>query len=203
MHKNTHQNLLSRISVLVLFVVLIWTLPVISATRAHADERAVNEFAKIAVDPPTPTSPAGQPPQKPEEEAPLWRPQFLGAQSTIIGQHLFLLHSPYSSNLSLRTDGDTQTTKTFGAYFGMALARNLQAYLDFEMFKGAGISNATGLGGLTNGDVVREGANDLGKGPYVARKYLRYVLPLGDDTREVSRAQDQLRGNGSVESSGV
>jgi len=194
MQKNTHQNLISRAAVPLLGVVLLGTLPVISATRVDADAQPVDEFAKITVDSPTSTPPAGQAPQKPEEKTALWRPLLLGAQSTIIGQHLFPLRSPYSSNLSLRTDGDTQTTKTFGAYFGMALARNLQAYLDFEMFKGAGISNATGLGGLTDGDVVREGANDLGKGPYVARKYLRYMLPLHDDTRDVSRTQDQLPG---------
>jgi hypothetical protein len=144
------------------------------------------------VDPPTPALPAGQSSQKLEEETPLWRPQLLGAQSTIIGQHLFPLHSPYASNLSVRTSGDTQSTETFGTYFGMALARNLQAYLDFEMFKGAGINNATGLGGLSNGDVIRQGGSDLGKGPYVARRYLRYVLPLGVATREIGRAQDQL-----------
>ncbi len=185
---------MSRVSVLALVAVLMGALPVTRATRAHANEPPVHEFAIVMVDPPSPALPADQSPQKLQEETPPWRPQLLGAQSTIIGQHLYPLHSPYSSNLSLRTDGDTQTTKTFGAYFGMALARNLQAYLDFEMFKGAGISNATGLGGLTDGDVVRQGANDLGKGPYVARRYLRYVLPLGDDRREVGRAQDQVPG---------
>ncbi len=194
MQKNNNQVLMSRVSVLALVAVLMGALPVIRATQAHANEQPVHEFAIVMVDPPTPALPAGQSPQKLGEETPLWRPQLLGAQSTIIGQHLFPLHSPYSSNLSLRTDGDTQTTKTFGAYFGVALAKNLQAYLDFEMFKGAAINNATGLGGLTNGDVVREGANDLGKGPYVARKYLRYALPLGDDRQEVGRAQDQVSG---------
>jgi high affinity Mn2+ porin len=194
MQKNNNQVLMSRVSVLALVAVLMGALPVTRATQAHANEQPVHEFAIVMVDPPSPALAADQSPQKLQEETPLWRPQLLGAQSTIIGRHLYPLHSPYSSNLSLGTDGDTQTTKTFGAFFGMALASNLQAYLDFEMFKGAGISNATGLGGLTDGDVMREGANDLGKGPYVTRKYLRYVLPLGDDRREVGGVQDQVPG---------
>jgi carbohydrate-selective porin OprB len=63
-----------------------------------------------------------------------------------------------------------------------------------EMFKGAGVSNATGMAGLSNGDVIRSGVVNLGKRPYVARRYWRYTLPLGEETESVAAAQDQLAG---------
>ena len=119
-------------------------------------------------------------------------PQLLGAQYTFVDQHQDSLRSPYAGPNSLYPRGDTEQSHTFGAYFGVPLTARLQFYFDMEMFKGEGVSNATGLGGLTNGDVIRSGTADLGKRPYVARRYFRYVLPLGDATETVERAQDQL-----------
>ncbi len=130
--------------------------------------------------------------------APDFAPQFLGAQYTFVDQRQSALRAPYEGPLSIRADGDIARSHTFGAYFGVQLPAHLQFYLDLEMFKGEGVSNAAGLAGLTNGDVVRSGTVDLGKRPYIARRYLRYVLPLGDETGEVARAQDQLPGREAV-----
>ncbi|MDE2257594.1 MAG: carbohydrate porin, partial [Xanthomonadaceae bacterium] len=81
-----------------------------------------------------------------------------------------------------------------GAYFGVQLPANFQFYADIEKFDGEGVSGATGMGGLSNGDVVRSGTVQLKKRPYFARHYLRYVIPLGDAVHDVDRAQDQLPG---------
>jgi carbohydrate-selective porin OprB len=59
---------------------------------------------------------------------------------------------------------------------------------------GAGVSGATGLGGLTNGDVIREGTVGLKKEFYIARLYARFMLPLGTDAVHVERGQDQIAG---------
>ncbi|RDI98335.1 carbohydrate porin [Dyella solisilvae] len=128
------------------------------------------------------------------DEAALFVPQWLGAQYTFVDQHQDSLHSPYEGPMSLRPQGDTARSHTFGAYFGVALPGHLQLYTDVEMFKGEGVSGATGLGGLTNGDVIRSGTVSLGKDPYLARAYLRWMLPLGDETTAVERGQDQLPG---------
>lgn len=128
------------------------------------------------------------------DEAPLFIPQWLGAQYTFIDQHQNSLHSPYAGKQSLLARSDTERSHTFGAYFGVALPAHLQFYFDVEMFKGQGVSGATGLGGLPNGDVIRSGSGSLGKGPYVARRYLRWTLPLGDETADIERAQGQLPG---------
>ncbi|MGH8190727.1 MAG: carbohydrate porin [Rhodanobacteraceae bacterium] len=90
--------------------------------------------------------------------------------------------------------GDTEQSHTFGAYFGVQLPAHLQFYFDLEMFKGEGVSGATGLGGLTNGDVIRSGTGELGKRAYVARRYLQWTLLLGGAMQPVERAQDQLPG---------
>jgi len=71
------------------------------------------------------------------------------------------LDSPYEGRLSLDPNGDTEQTHTIGFYFGWAPTSWAQAYLDVEKFMGAGVSGSVGLAGLTNGDVVREGAAGL------------------------------------------
>lgn len=127
-------------------------------------------------------------------DAPLFVPQLLGAQYTFVDQHQYALRSPYAGPLSLRARGDSARSHTFGGYFCVQLPARLQFYFDVEMFKGEGVSGATVLAGLTNGDVIRSGAVQLGKRPYVARRYLQWTLPLDDAMRAITRAQDQLPG---------
>jgi len=121
-------------------------------------------------------------------------PQLVGAQYSFILQNQSPLLSPYASKLSLDPDGDTQPTHTIGIYLGWAPLDWLQGYVDVEKFMGSGVSNATGLAGLTNGDVVREGAAGLKKEFYFARDYLRFMLPLGDGVTAVERGKDQIGG---------
>ncbi|MBU6417630.1 MAG: carbohydrate porin, partial [Xanthomonadaceae bacterium] len=75
----------------------------------------------------------------------LFVPQLLGAQYTFIDQHQDALRSPYAGPLSLKADGDTEQSHTFGAYFGVQLPAHFQYYFDVEMFKGEGVSGATGV----------------------------------------------------------
>ncbi len=129
-----------------------------------------------------------------DEEPRYFIPQLLDAQYTLISQYQSPITSPYESALSLRGQGDEERSHTFGAYFGLPLTNTLQFYFDVEMFKGEAVSGGTGLGGGANGDVVHAGTANLGKRAYVARRYLRYLIPLDNDTHDVERAQDQLAG---------
>ncbi len=45
-------------------------------------------------------------------------------------------------------------------------------------------SNGLGLGAYTNADVIRAGPANLGHGPYLARMYARYVIPLSGEVGE-------------------
>jgi high affinity Mn2+ porin len=121
-------------------------------------------------------------------------PMLIGAQYTYVLQHQAALDAPYSGRLSVQPQADTQSTHTIGAYLGWAPVSWGQLYLDTEKFMGAGVSGATGLGGLTNGDVVREGAANLPKTFYIARVFARFMLPLGPEVAPVERSQDQIPG---------
>ena len=129
------------------------------------------------------------------QESTPWRPELLGAQFTAIGQRLAPLHSPYAGRNSLRAGGDAALTHTYGLYGGMALSRTMAAYLDVEMARGSGVSDATGLAGVTNGDVIRQGAVGLSRWPVMARAFLRWTLPLSSELAFAERGMDQLPGD--------
>jgi len=131
---------------------------------------------------------------KEAQTLPPWFPRVLGAQATVIDQGVLPFRSPYRDANSFKANGDNQISQTYGLYFGSQATRRLQLYFDVEMFKGDGISNATGLGGLTNGDVIRSGSIDLPKDPYVARGYLNYVVPLSSEITPIERGMDQIPG---------
>ena len=121
-----------------------------------------------------------------------WVPQVLGTQITVIAQQLASFDAPYSGPMSLVASGDHAVSHTYGLYLGARIAPRLDGYLDVEMARGSGISHASGLAGVTNGDVLRQGTADLGNGPYVARAFLRFTLPLGGTVDSVARGIDQL-----------
>jgi high affinity Mn2+ porin len=126
-------------------------------------------------------------------------PLLLAAQYTFIEQRQSTLESPYEGRLSLHPDGDRQGTHTIGFYSGWAPLAWAQLYLDAEKFMGAGVSDATGLGSLTNGDVIRQGVPGLKKEFYIARAYARFMLPLGGAVASVARGQDQIPGTEAVQ----
>ena len=141
-----------------------------------------------------------------EGAAPFWAPQILGLQINAIAQTLAPFRSPYSGSSSLVSTGDHGVSHVYGVYLGaepFTWGRNgeprttVQAYLDVEMARGHGVSRATGLAGVTNGDVLRAGSADLGSGPYVARAFVRLTRPLagGRALDTLSRGADQLPGS--------
>ncbi|HEX4629235.1 MAG TPA: carbohydrate porin [Gemmatimonadales bacterium] len=125
---------------------------------------------------------------------PRWIPQLLGAQFTVIAQYLPRFPARYSGPNSLTNQGDREGTHSYGIYFGARLSGRLAAYLDLEMARGAAVGSAVGLGGITNGDVIRQGNVQLGQGPYLARGYVRYTVPLAQERETATRAMGQLPG---------
>jgi high affinity Mn2+ porin len=128
-----------------------------------------------------------------------WQPALLGTQITVITQHLDPVRSPYAGPNSLGPNAQTKTSDSYGVYGGVQVSPHLQGYLDVEMIRGSGINHVTGLAGPTNGDVIRQGTVDLGNGPYVARAFVRYTIPLAGASRDtLARGMDQIA---TVESS--
>jgi hypothetical protein len=133
----------------------------------------------------------------PQSPLPPWFPQLLGAQVDAVYQNSPSFHSPYTGDKSFIFDHSfkQRLTHVYGLYVGSQITPSLQAYADFEMFRGSGISNGLGLGGYTNADVIRAGPANLGQEPYLARLYARYVIPLSDAvTDPVERGMDQIPG---------
>jgi high affinity Mn2+ porin len=118
-------------------------------------------------------------------------PQFLGAQATVIGQRLSPFSSQYTGPMSFTSTGDRQVSESYGAYAGICVITGLDLYVDAEMIRGAGISHASGVAGVTNGDVIRQGSADLGDGPYIARLFLRWSRALrGGGLDTIGRGMD-------------
>ena len=142
-------------------------------------------------------APAEQQAEQKTEGLPAWIPKLLGMQFNGIYQNVPGFRSPYEGVHSFKTDGGEShnITHIYGAYIGSQVLPSLQAYLDIEMAKGSGVSKGQGLGGYTNGDVIRTGSVDLGTGPYVARAYLRYYYALSSEAEKMERGQDQLPGD--------
>jgi hypothetical protein len=129
--------------------------------------------------------------------APCPRPlaRFLGAQTTFIGHNLPGFYAAYSGQMSLTAHSDKQLSQSYGVYSGSCVVPHLEVYLDAEMVRGSGISHASGLGAVTNGDVLRQGSVDLGTGPYVARAFVRSTWDLPSGERDtIAAAPDALPG---------
>ena len=128
------------------------------------------------------------------------RPKLLGLQFNGVYQYMPPFHSPYQGphSLTFHNNEEQDTTHTYGVYLGSQLARNLQLYVDTELFQGFGVSDGQGLAGYVNGDVIRAGSSNLPKVPYLARYYLRYFVPLSSETEKVERCMDQLPGEQPV-----
>jgi hypothetical protein len=128
-------------------------------------------------------------------QIPDWFPKLLGFQATGIYQYVPPFHSPYQgdNSFSFRNGLEHQFTSSYGLYFGSQIADNLQIYCDTELFEGKGISSGLGLGGYVNGDLIRAGPSNLGTEPYLARLYLRYLIPLSNERGEKAEpGMDQL-----------
>src|SRR5438270_13958064 len=84
--------------------------------------------------------------------------RLLGAQATFIGQSLLPLPAAYNGPMSMTNGGDHQMSESYGAYGGACITSALTAYVDAEMIRGGGVSRASGVAAVTNGDVLRQGS---------------------------------------------
>jgi len=132
--------------------------------------------------PTTPAATQAAPPQQ----------MYVGFQATGNAQHVFPFHSPYQGAQSLLSRNETEATNTYTIYVGYRVNKRLEAYVDPEISKGHGLSQGYGLGGFTNGDVVR--TPTLDQSPYLARYVLREVIPIGKEAEPVAQGEVQLAG---------
>ncbi len=119
-------------------------------------------------------------------------PYLVGGQATAIWQYHSTFDSRYQGPNSLQAHAEDAISHTYTLYTGVRLQPWIDLYGDAEMIRGGGLSDALGLAGFTNGDVIRN--PDVGTDPYMARLFLRITLPLGPETEEVETDQLQIAG---------
>jgi hypothetical protein len=109
---------------------------------------------------------------------------WLSGQANIIFQGRLPFHSPYEGPNSFRGSAEYKTSLVGTLYTAMRATRsiryNTDLILDVESAGGRGLSQALGLAGFTNLDVVRN--PNLGSTPYLARYQIHQVIGLTDRT---------------------
>lgn len=139
------------------------------------DKRAV---AANAPDPPTEAPVATMFPHP--EDGRYW----ISGQANIIYQGRLPFHSPYQGSNSFRNSAEYKTSMVGTLYTGLRRNRSVRYNTDFifdlESAAGRGLSEALGLAGFTNLDVVRN--PNLGATPYIARYQIHQTIGLTDKT---------------------
>ena len=154
-----------------------------SASNSAADPQRDAAATAHVADPP------------PEEGTEAMFPHFKDSRFWLSGQMNFIFqthppfHAAYSGKNSLSTNYEKATSRLMTLYTGVRLNNSTELLVDVEDAAGKGLSNALGLGGITNLDVVRipgEGS-PLSTAPYLARGMIHKVFALSKDKIENDR----------------
>jgi hypothetical protein len=113
---------------------------------------------------------------------------WLSAQLNAIGQAQPGFHSPYAGDNSLRSEDHTALSFVATVYAGYQLTSTTMIVVAGESAGGGGLSDALGLAGFANLDVVRNPT--LGAAPYLGRAFVDQIIPLSDT--EQRRDRDPL-----------
>ena len=115
---------------------------------------------------------------------------WVSGQANVILQWHPAFPAKYTGPNSLRPEPENGTSKVYTLYLGYELTLTTEVFLDMESAGGHGLSDALGLAGVTNLDVVRN--TTLSQVPYVARLMLRQIIPLTSKRVEAERDQFHL-----------
>jgi hypothetical protein len=111
---------------------------------------------------------------------------WLSGQANIIYQGRLPFHSLYEGTNSFRSSAEYKTSMVGTLYTAFRPSRsiryNTDLIFDLEAAEGRGLSQALGLAGFTNLDVVRN--PNLGKKPYIARYGFHQVIGLSQENVE-------------------
>ena len=117
----------------------------------------------------------------PHSEDPRW---WISGQANIIIQGDLPFHSPYQGTNSFISRGEYKTSMVGTLYTALrrnqSIRYNTDFIFDLEAAEGRGLSEALGIAGFTNLDVVRN--PNLGRVPYVARYQIHQVFGFTNKT---------------------
>jgi high affinity Mn2+ porin len=139
-------------------------------------------WAQSPADKPEADAPGGPSTVLPHPDNTRW---YIGGQFNTVFQAHPSFSAKYSGPNSLHTRAESEDSRVYTLYTGLQLSGTTEVLFDMESTSGRGISDALGLAGFTNLDVVRN--PELGAKPYIARAMVHQVIPLSRETEESSR----------------
>jgi high affinity Mn2+ porin len=110
---------------------------------------------------------------------------WISGQSNIVFQWHPSFDARYSGPNSFRTKAEHATSNVATLLLGLAATHTTEFFADVETADGGGVSDALGLAGFVNLDVVRN--PQLGPTPYLARAMIRQIIPLSSEMVEAER----------------
>jgi hypothetical protein len=108
---------------------------------------------------------------------------WLSGQANIIFQGHPEFPAAYSGDHSLRAGAEHATSSLLTLFTGLRITNNTEFIFNLESAGGRGISDALGLAGFTNLDVVRNPT--LGAAPYLARLMVHQTIALASERKMV------------------
>ena len=173
----------------VLRLLCLFSLAIASSSLARAQDTAANKpdatLSSSAAQNTQPQSPASASDDSNSDDTLTVFPHsetaryWISGQANIILQWNPSLPAKYSGAHSFGPRAQNATSRVYTLYLGYQLTHTTEVFLDAESAGGHGLSNAQGLAGFTNLDVVRNPA--LGDNPYLARAIIRQIIPLSDE----------------------
>jgi high affinity Mn2+ porin len=109
---------------------------------------------------------------------------WLSGQVNLIWQAHGQFTSPYQGDNSLRPEPEHALSSVWTIYTGVKLPGHTELLLDIESAGGRGLSDALGLAGFTNLDVVRNPT--LGSTPYIARAMVHVTVSFSQEMVRVT-----------------
>ncbi len=110
---------------------------------------------------------------------------WISAQDNIISQWHPSFRAKYSGANSFRTKSEHATSNVATLFLGYQLGKTTEIFMHFEAAAGGGLSDALGVAGFTDLDVVRNPT--LGPTPYIARGMIRQIVSLSHELVEAER----------------
>jgi hypothetical protein len=117
----------------------------------------------------------------PRDESTAW---WISGQINLIAQAHDAFPARYTGPHSFLARPERRLSSVLTLYTGLRLGHGWEAFADIESAGGRGLSDAFGLAGFTDLDVVRNPT--LGSTPYLARLMVRKVIALSPDRVDVT-----------------
>jgi hypothetical protein len=158
---------------------------------AAREVRAQDEFASSQSSAQSPTAPDDSSSADTDEATPTMFPRiesnrvWVSGQVNVISQWHAAFPSPYQGPNSLTPESQDASSRVLTLFTGVRVSNTTEFLADIQETGGHGISEALGLAGFTNLDVVRNPT--LGKAPYIARLMWHQIISLSRDRASSDR----------------